>query len=216
MPHHSALAVEPDVSEPFDDLLLVEIPCWNNGLVTVAAIGPQGVSTREWMSIVWDRVEESEETDWMKGAIETLLLSDWRDTVELMRCDPSSYVPKLVALDDVVAGARFWAEGFRAGMGLRPSAWRQLAAEPELRRHLEPILLLLLDDAGLHDVLGRQPFGPSLDVDEVRHECIAEIPAAVAGIYRYWHRRGAPVHAIGRNDPCPCGSGRKYKKCCLR
>ena len=19
----------------------------------------------------------------------------------------------------------------------------------------------------------------------------------------------------GRNDPCPCGSGRKYKKCCL-
>jgi hypothetical protein len=25
--------------------------------------------------------------------------------------------------------------------------------------------------------------------------------------------RGAPV---GRNDPCPCGSGKKYKKCCLR
>ena len=21
--------------------------------------------------------------------------------------------------------------------------------------------------------------------------------------------------AFGRNDPCPCGSGRKYKKCCL-
>jgi len=19
----------------------------------------------------------------------------------------------------------------------------------------------------------------------------------------------------GRNDPCPCGSGKKYKKCCL-
>ena len=24
---------------------------------------------------------------------------------------------------------------------------------------------------------------------------------------------GAP---IGRNDPCPCGSGKKYKKCCMR
>ena len=23
------------------------------------------------------------------------------------------------------------------------------------------------------------------------------------------------VKAVGRNDPCPCGSGRKYKKCCL-
>jgi uncharacterized protein len=21
---------------------------------------------------------------------------------------------------------------------------------------------------------------------------------------------------VGRNDPCPCGSGRKYKQCCLR
>lgn len=21
---------------------------------------------------------------------------------------------------------------------------------------------------------------------------------------------------IGRNEPCPCGSGRKFKKCCLR
>ena len=21
---------------------------------------------------------------------------------------------------------------------------------------------------------------------------------------------------IGRNDPCPCGSGKKYKNCCLK
>lgn len=25
-----------------------------------------------------------------------------------------------------------------------------------------------------------------------------------------------PEKAVGRNDPCPCGSGKKYKKCCLR
>ena len=23
------------------------------------------------------------------------------------------------------------------------------------------------------------------------------------------------MSAVGRNDPCPCGSGKKYKKCCL-
>jgi uncharacterized protein YecA (UPF0149 family) len=27
-------------------------------------------------------------------------------------------------------------------------------------------------------------------------------------------RRDAPK--VGRNDPCPCGSGKKYKKCCGR
>jgi uncharacterized protein YecA (UPF0149 family) len=26
------------------------------------------------------------------------------------------------------------------------------------------------------------------------------------------YEREAPK--IGRNDPCPCGSGKKYKKCC--
>ena len=35
-------------------------------------------------------------------------------------------------------------------------------------------------------------------------------PAAAAG-----GRPGAaPVAKVGRNDPCPCGSGKKYKKCC--
>ena len=35
-------------------------------------------------------------------------------------------------------------------------------------------------------------------------------------------RRGKPRAAmtgkpkVGRNDPCPCGSGLKYKQCCLR
>jgi len=23
------------------------------------------------------------------------------------------------------------------------------------------------------------------------------------------------MNKIGRNDPCPCGSGKKYKKCCI-
>ncbi|MEW6623620.1 MAG: SEC-C metal-binding domain-containing protein [Bacillota bacterium] len=28
------------------------------------------------------------------------------------------------------------------------------------------------------------------------------------------YRRSEPK--VGRNDPCPCGSGKKYKKCCGR
>jgi hypothetical protein len=24
-----------------------------------------------------------------------------------------------------------------------------------------------------------------------------------------------PLRSVGRNDPCPCGSGKKFKKCCL-
>jgi hypothetical protein len=28
-------------------------------------------------------------------------------------------------------------------------------------------------------------------------------------------RRPAGVSPLGRNDPCPCGSGKKFKKCCM-
>lgn len=37
--------------------------------------------------------------------------------------------------------------------------------------------------------------------------------------HHHHHRAVAPFvrlgPKIGRNDPCPCGSGKKYKKCCL-
>ncbi len=35
-------------------------------------------------------------------------------------------------------------------------------------------------------------------------------------IRRRWEERKAakPRPAVGRNDPCPCGSGKKYKRCC--
>lgn len=37
--------------------------------------------------------------------------------------------------------------------------------------------------------------------------------------HHHGHRHIAPFvrsgPKIGRNDPCPCGSGKKYKKCCL-
>ncbi len=53
----------------------------------------------------------------------------------------------------------------------------------------------------------RQPMiesGPTLDTQ------LGEAPQP--------ERRQAPAgsggHKVGRNDPCPCGSGKKYKKCC--
>lgn len=47
-----------------------------------------------------------------------------------------------------------------------------------------------------------------IGLEEDEPEMMADLERAL--------NRSLPVHAqkIGRNDPCPCGSGRKYKKCC--
>jgi uncharacterized protein len=56
---------------------------------------------------------------------------------------------------------------------------------------------------------------------EKREEIIVHMAAGLLAAYRYFkaHRTASvvarePVGKIGRNDSCPCGSGKKYKKCC--
>jgi len=43
--------------------------------------------------------------------------------------------------------------------------------------------------------------------------------AAPAGGAKIEDGKGVTVRRdgkkVGRNDPCPCGSGKKYKRCCL-
>ncbi len=55
-------------------------------------------------------------------------------------------------------------------------------------------------EIGAHYILGIEPDKPEdiTDLDRVLN------PPAV--------QRTEPK--VGRNDPCPCGSGKKYKKCC--
>jgi len=55
---------------------------------------------------------------------------------------------------------------------------------------------------------------------EIEQECEEDLPQAVTDIYRFWlAKRGIETirndePKIGRNDPCPCGSGKKFKQCC--
>ena len=46
----------------------------------------------------------------------------------------------------------------------------------------------------------------------------AELGRHVAELRAYWQAKRQIVNTgpkVGRNDPCPCGSGKKHKKCCL-
>lgn len=63
-------------------------------------------------------------------------------------------------------------------------------------------------------------YGTEAGVEKVLHEKAEFL--RVNGVW-FYHREArlgpAPIRSatpkIGRNEPCPCGSGRKYKQCCL-
>jgi uncharacterized protein len=74
-----------------------------------------------------------------------------------------------------------------------------------------------------------RPYKKAISTEE-REKLIVGAAAAVTGIYRYFEARRLgerepfdnvttfrrAVPKIGRNDPCPCGSGKKFKQCCGR
>ncbi|MFT3925769.1 MAG: SEC-C metal-binding domain-containing protein [Myxococcales bacterium] len=65
------------------------------------------------------------------------------------------------------------------------------------------------------------------DPDAWRARHNASLSDDVAKLYAYWAEARAepapapqasppvPEDKVGRNDPCPCGSGKKFKKCCM-
>lgn len=60
--------------------------------------------------------------------------------------------------------------------------------------------------------LGRRLLGKLIRLKkQIRHGLHEEGSPLAASITV---TRGSPL--VGRNSPCPCGSGRKYKRCCLR
>ena len=50
--------------------------------------------------------------------------------------------------------------------------------------------------------------------EEPKREQVAEPTSASVGGERVVKKSARTVNKIGRNDLCPCGSGKKYKKCC--
>ena len=67
---------------------------------------------------------------------------------------------------------------------------------------------------------GNPPADLGMAVTEIWNEMIVEdcrLMGAIPIIDRSpWPSDENPFKHVGRNDPCPCGSGKKYKKCCLQ
>lgn len=133
---------------------------------------------------------------------------------------------------DFPAGAG-WAVGFLHGMGLREAAWSQRMEDDEDIADDVAMLFALsrvgdaddtdeagdaAQDAGTADEDGDDDDAHALDAEQ-RLDAIDVLPEMLHDLHclRIHEQRPAPARREaepGRNDECPCGSGRKYKKCC--
>lgn len=198
-----------------------------DGYLTAIVSGPQMLLPSLWLPRVWGsgvRSEPAFETMEQAQHIFNLILRHMNDIIASLAANPDAHEPildRVVFEDDPreYIDGEMWAHGYMTGVALSRKDWQPLFDEESGAAMLRPIRLLGADEVTEEeDALVETP--------EQREVLSRELVASVAAIYRYWLpvRQSAAVSAatpmqrdqskVGRNDPCPCGSGKKYKKCC--
>lgn len=204
---------------PPDCMMLSDL----DGLLTGVAIGPETIMPSEWLPLVWGGEDPVFDDGQQAQAVLGGIMSRYNQIVSQVA--DGTFQPILWTTPDGDLIATDWVEGFALAMSLRPKSWMPLARS---RRHallLLPILLLSSDD----DDLSRLELEAEPE-REFMQETAEILPACVLGIDEFWRERrtgpraGLTTERIvgaarfsakpGRNDPCPCGSGKKFKKCC--
>jgi uncharacterized protein len=160
--------------------------------------------------------------------------------VEAMLDDPEAVrlAPLMIAYDDaaraevVAAGhmtaeeatdllqtGALWAEGFIDATEAFADDWPEPDVETEEGRWYDDcmsrVIALMLPQADLAEHLATHYPGETIERDQL----VDEACFAVQDLRLHWldHAPKPETRRVepqpGRNDPCPCGSGKKYKKC---
>ena len=117
--------------------------------------------------------------------------------------------------------AQIWALGFMFAVENWPEEWaapRDKEAAQWLDEALQSIVALTEDDTGKPEISMFSEDGPP-SISQARVDAFGSAIWAVYDLRQLWRSLGPRVETIrkadepGRNDPCPCGSGKKYKKC---
>lgn len=193
-----------------------------DGFLHAIAIGPTSFHPKQWLPKVWGTeemmppLESIEKLNHILG----LVMRQFNSIISGLETDPREIAPTWATsnfrgkdYDD----AEGWAHGFVEGMRLCWKDWQPLLSTPEGQAWLRPIGLLGEDDfAPEQDELTKTP--------AKRQKLALQIPEAVLAMHAYWLPLRHAVYErevaktlqpkVGRNEPCPCGSGKKFKKCC--
>lgn len=204
--------------------------CMLDGYLTAVSSSPNLIMPGEMLRWVWD-TEHGEDSPEFKSNREAeriigLIMQHYQHVNDTLNHCPQDYEPRVMEREHeggVISIIDEWCMGYYLGMAADLQAWTPLLlGQPEL---FTAILLYGTDD-GWQTLKDR-------DYAAEQHEAMADSLADSARkIHAFWlaqrkeqiargempgvKRRAEPIRnnaKVGRNEACPCGSGRKYKHC---
>jgi uncharacterized protein len=188
-----------------------------DGFLTAIVSGPVTIPPSIWLASLWGDFEPEWESEEAFSEILTLLIRHMNGIVQTLMDYPEEFEPLYLEriLDDrtyIIVDE--WCEGYLRGTRLSSDEWQ--SGGEAITTLLNPILsFTAVTNWRGHD-----------HTDDEVNAIQRTIAPNAREIHAYWLTRRDDIQQlepvkthdqppVGRNDPCPCGSGKKYKKCCL-
>lgn len=199
-----------------------------DGFLTAIVSGPDMIMPGQWLPEIWGGAEHM--PDWESeeevSRFMQIVMGIMNDNAEVLMEQPEDFQALVLVdmqNDEPVDVVSLWCGGYMRGIALSSQDWLHL---PEnLQAHFSCIALFGSEE------------GEEILSDFADHEIEAlkqEIEPAARALHAYWLEQRADVAPsrprtgptaqilpfvrtqtkIGPNEPCPCGSGKKFKKCC--
>lgn len=189
-----------------------------DGLLTAILSGPNMISPGIWLDAIWGKGDYHPEWSSEKEMERFIRLcfQHMNDIASCLYDAPEQFEP--IFNEREVKGKKHtiveeWCFGYMKGISI--DDWSALPAD--LRPSLEAIALHGIEkNFSVLEKMTRAEFEKS----------ITQIQPAALDLYQHWLSLRATQQTVpaipheaeklpGRDDPCPCGSGKKFKKCCL-
>jgi uncharacterized protein len=192
-----------------------------DGFVAGVLVCPELIKPHEWLPVVWGRPENDsqavfEDLDHANRVLQ-LIMAHYNDVAgTLIEC-PDRYDP-LLPVDERNGDVlwEIWIEGFEKAVKLRPKAWQKLSiADIDTATAMHGMRTLIDVAAGNRELSRAERDALNAAAPDNIARWIPALNAWRLANYRpplapdaMRHAAFAATGKVGRNEPCPCGSGK--------
>jgi uncharacterized protein len=193
-----------------------------DGFLAALICGPELVPPSRYLGEIFGGRTVFEDTSSAQECL-SLVMRHWNAIAATLNSG-EVYLPLLFEGEEGTSPGNDWANGFLRGMEFGKDGWDRLLSDDDHAGSLIAIFALANEHNPDPEM---RPYTDPVSA-ELREKLIAGVAAGTMQIFRYFKARrsiendlfGSPAASrrkmpkIGRNDPCPCGSGKKFKMCC--
>jgi uncharacterized protein len=193
-----------------------------DGFLAALICGPELVLPSKYLPMIWGDQMVFEDASSAQEFL-SLIMRHWNAIADTLNSG-DVYLPLFLEDENGNTPANDWANGFLRGMEFGREDWSLLIDDEHHGGSLVAIFALANENNPDSEM---RPYEDPISA-ELRETLIVVAAAATTQSYRYFKAQRflandplgnmpdflRTMPKIGRNDPCPCGSGKKFKQCC--